>query len=44
MGMSKTGYYLRSGRGAVTTDPEASNKNELITDLGDLAALAIDGA
>jgi hypothetical protein len=53
MGMSRaTGYYLRSGRGTATTglmglmelDPETTNKNESITDLGDRAVLAIDGA
>ena len=44
MGMSRaTGYYLRSGRGAATTDPETTNKNEPITDLGDRTVLAIDG-
>jgi hypothetical protein len=35
MGMSRAaGYYLRSGRVAATIDPETTNKNELITDLG----------
>jgi hypothetical protein len=44
MGMSRgTGYYLRSGRGAATTDPEITSKNEPINYFGDRAVLAIGG-